>query len=159
MHMEVVWGLAALLAGSLGIIGVMRMFSKMAYPSRERLYTLAAELIADPRTTDAQRDRLNRMMDRALCFSEGWILVRASGVGVGMAMRGERLSDLQQRIIARLDQRFVEATGCFTMSVAAANPLAMLVSIPLAMIAMAIETHSVRMQTVAGHILMNPRAI
>jgi hypothetical protein len=51
-------------------------------PARVRMYTLAEQLIADPRTTGRQRDRFNHLLDTAFAFRVAFVWIQSAVLDV-----------------------------------------------------------------------------
>lgn len=116
---------AIVLAGFIvvGIVARARL-NRIAFRYREELFTRATELLNDPQITASDRAFLNWMMDRALKFSSGWIVLAALFSATSRAVHRAPAPAAGNVHVRGVISRFV-------VSALAANPVALAIFIPM----------------------------
>lgn len=114
-----------------------RALARAAFPIRVSLFTLSTDLLHEKGVSQSDRRQVQHCMDNALKFSAGWMVLRAGFLALRDTIKRE--DSTAPGTARRRDPRVAKVYVAFVVSALAANPIALLVFIPMVVTVMIIE--------------------
>lgn len=110
-----------------------------AFPSRIRMTQLAEAMLAETHWTERERWEINNLLDTCLSFRIGFAVPFAITTSIFSIVSGSRRNPKEKLLRLFGDRRFDRIVIFYFISILAANPFAMILSIPLAFVSVFIS--------------------
>lgn len=109
------------------------------HPLRVRLVTLCEEFLAEKRWNDVERAELNGLIDTAMSFKAGAMMIPAGLAAILDKALGKEPPCIEEHARLDRDPRFDKVIAFYVLSVLAANPFAAVIAIPILIVAVAMD--------------------